>query len=209
MVLYKNDKATFDRMNIQLRQVKGIIGDLIVLLPPQENQALAKLADIPYEASGNLNGWLDNLQTEKIEFRAASGTVAFFTGSVQQLMNPDKMGMHLTISRLETNRVDLLRWMSAGTTPRDSLLAQPLPAYLSASGTVNGAMSKMNLNLRGEVGALQTGPAFPPENGPPLQFDLAGSLTNANNPDRLGMDLTINRLDAPKNFFAFLGAQGM
>ncbi len=209
VVLYKNDKATFDRMSVQLRGVKGVIGDLIVLLPPQENPALQRLADMPYEVSGNLNGWLDNLKTDKIEFRAGSGTVAFFTGSVQQLTEPAKMGMNLNITRLETNRADLVRWMSVGSTPRDSILAQPLPAYLSAAGFITGYMSRLQLTLRGEVGALQTGPDFPAVTGPPLNFDLGGSLTNANDPDRLGMDLTIHRLDAPQNFFAFLEPKGL
>ncbi|MEO6038228.1 MAG: hypothetical protein ABIQ93_07445, partial [Saprospiraceae bacterium] len=209
VVLYKNDKATFDRMQVQLRGLKGVIGDLIILLPPQENPALSRLADMPYEVSGNLNGWLDNLQTEKIEFRAGSGTVAFFTGSVRQLTEPTKLGMHLNITRLETNRADLVRWMSVGDIPKDSILAQPLPAYLSATGFVTGAMSQLQLTLRGEVGALQTGPTFPPVNGPPLQFDLGGRLTNVSDPDRLGMDLQIHRLDAPQNFFAFLEAKGL
>ena len=209
VVLFKNDKATFDRMQVQLRHLKGVIGDLIVLLPPQENPALSRLADMPYEVSGNLNGWLDNLQTEKIEFRAGTGTVAFFTGSVRQLTEPTKLGMHLNITRLETNRADLVRWMSVGDTPKDSILAQPLPAYLSATGFLTGAMSGLQLTLRGEVGALQTGPTFPAVSGPPLQFDLGGSLTNVNDPDRLGMDLQIHRLDAPSNFFAFLEAKGL
>ena len=209
VVLYKNDKATFDRMSIQLRQVKGVVGDLIILLPPQENPALARLSTMPYEVSGNLNGWLQNLQTDNIRFRAGSGTVAYFTGSVQQLTEPANMGMRLNISRLETNRADLVRFMSVGGSPMDSILAQPLPAYLSASGFVTGAMSRLQLNLRGEVGALQTGPGYPAVMGPPLQFDLGGVLTNANNPDRLGMDLRIHRLDAPRNFFAFLESEGL
>ena len=33
VLLFKNNQATFDRMQVQLRQVKGIIGDLIILLP--------------------------------------------------------------------------------------------------------------------------------------------------------------------------------
>ncbi|MCC6283311.1 MAG: hypothetical protein IT262_22080, partial [Saprospiraceae bacterium] len=112
VLLFKNKLATFDRMQVQLRQVKGVIGDLIILLPPQENQAMAQLSDMPYEVSGNLNGWLENLQTNNIHFRAGSGTVAHFDGSVQQLTEPTKLGTHLNISRLETNRADLLRWMS-------------------------------------------------------------------------------------------------
>ncbi len=208
VMLFKNNKATFDRMQVQLRYLKGVIGDLIVLLPPQENPALSRLADMPYEVSGNLSGWLENLQTDNIRFRAGSGTVAHFTGSVQQLTEPSKLGMNLNISRLETNRADLVRWMSVtsngSAAARDSLLAQPLPAFLSASGTVSGNMSRLQLNLRGDISALQTGTAFPAVTGPPLQFDLTGALTDANDPDRLGMDLQINRMDAPKNFFTVL-----
>ena len=209
VVLFKNDKATFDRMQIQLRQVKGVIGDLIVLLPPQENPALSRLKDMPYEVSGTLNGWLQNLRTENMRFRAGSGTVAYFTGSVQQLTEPTKLGMNLNISQLQTNRADLVRFMSVGTTPMDSILAQPLPAYVNASGFLAGTMSRLQLTLRGDVGALQTGPGFPAVSGPPLQFDLGGVLTNASDPDRLGMDLQIRRLDAPQNFFAFLASPDM
>ena len=133
VVLFKNSAATFDRMQIDLRQVKGIIGDLIVLLPPQENPALSRLRDMPYEASGTLSGWLENLQTDNMRFRAGTGTLAYFSGSVQRLTEPTKLGMNLNISQLETNRKDLVRWMSVGDTPMDSILAQPLPAYLKAS----------------------------------------------------------------------------
>ena len=209
VALFKNDGVTFDRMQIQLRQVKGIVGDLIVLLPPQENSALSRLKDMPYEVSGNLNGWLQNLQTENVRLKAGSGTVAYLTGSVQQLTEPTKLGMDLNISQLRTNRADLVRFMSVGDTPMDSILAQPLPAYINASGYLAGTMSRLQLTLRGDVGALQTGPSFPAVVGPPLQFDLGGILTNASDPNRLGMDLRIHRLDAPKNFFAFLALEGM
>jgi hypothetical protein len=209
VLLLKNQGATFDQMQVQLRQVKGIIGDLIVLLPPQENPALSRLQDIPYEVSGNLRGWLENLQTENIRFRAGSGTVANFTGSVQRLTEPANLGMNLNISQLKTNRADLVRWMSVGDTPKDSILAMPLPTYLSAAGMVKGSMASLDLNLQGEVGALQTGPDFPNVAGLPLQFDLAGSLKQVNNSDALGMDLQIRQLDAPKNFFAFLASKDL
>ncbi|MCC6281879.1 MAG: translocation/assembly module TamB domain-containing protein, partial [Saprospiraceae bacterium] len=93
--------------------------------------------------------------------------------------------------------------------PPDSILAQPLPAWLSASGSLDGTMSRLQLSLRGEIGALQNGAVFQPETGPPLQFDLAGYLTDVNNPDRLGVDVQINRLEAPKNFFAYLELEDM
>ncbi|MBC7775355.1 MAG: AsmA family protein, partial [Phycisphaerae bacterium] len=209
VLLFKNHGATFDRMQVQLRQVKGMVGDLIVLLPPSENSALAKLHDMPYEVSGRLNGWLDNLQTSNIRFRAGTGTVANFTGSVQRLTEPTKLGMHLNISQLETNRKDLVRWMSVGDTPMDSILAQPLPTYLIASGKVNGNMASLQLSLQGKVGALQTGPDFPNVDGPPLEFGIAGTLSDVNDPDRLGMDLQIHQLDAPQNFFAFLASKDL
>ena len=209
VVLFKNSAATFDRMQIDLRQVKGIIGDLIVLLPPQENPALSRLRDMPYEASGTLSGWLENLQINNMRFRAGTGTIAYFSGSVQRLTEPTKLGMNLNISQLETNRKDLVRWMSVGDTPMDSILAQPLPAYLKASGYVRGAMSSMQLSLRGDVGALQTGPEFPDVQGPSLQYDIEGKLTNANDVEKLGMDLQIRQLDAPQHFFAYLTLPGI
>jgi len=208
VMLFKNEQATFDRMQVQLRQARGMVGDLIVLLPPQENPALSRLRDMRYEVSGNLSGWLDNLRTDNIRFQAGSGTVAYFTGSVQQLTVPEKLGMNLTISRLETNRSDLVRFMSLGDTPMDSILMQPLPAHMSASGAVTGAMSRLQLSLKGEAGALQTGPLSPEIPGPALQFDVFGTLTEVNDPDRMGMDLQINRLDAPRNFFAFIKLEG-
>lgn len=208
VVLYRKD-STFERMQVELRHVKGVVGDLIVLLPPQENKALSNLRDMPYEASGNLSGWLDNLQTQKIELRAGSGTVVFLNGSFQHLTEPEKMGMHLTVSRLQTNRYDLVQFMSLGDTPKDSILLQPLPGYVDASGTLDGSMSRLQLNLRGNVGAIQTGSEFPAITTPPLQFELAGVLTDATDPDRLGMDLQIWKMDAPQSFFAFLEPQGL
>ena len=209
VLLLKNRRATFDRMQIQLRQLRGIIGDLMVLLPPQENPALSRLQDMPYEVSGNLSGWLENLQTNNIRFKAGSGTTANFSGSVQRLTEPTTLGMNLNISQLRTNRADLVRWMSVGETPMDSILSQPLPAYLNASGTLNGSMTHLQIALQGEMGDLQTGPTFPNVEGPPLLFDIDGSLTQLSDPDKLGMDLQIRQLDAPHNFFAFLAAKDL
>ncbi len=209
VLLLKNSQATFDRMQIELRQLRGIFGDLIILLPPQENPALSRIADMPYEVSGRLSGWLENLYTSNMRVRAGSGSVANFTGSVQRLTEPAKLGMNLNISQLSTNRADLVRWMSVGETPMDSILAQPLPAYLNASGTLNGALANLELDLQGDVGSLQTGSDFPPSEGLPLQFNVAGTLTNANDVDLLGMDLQIKQLDAPRNFFAFMETPDM
>ncbi len=208
ILLVRRD-STFERMQVELRHVKGVVGDLLLLLPPLENQSVAQLRDMPYEASGNLSGWLDNLRTDKIEFRAGSGTVAFFTGSLQQLTDPEKLGMHLNVTRLQTNRTDLVQFMSLGDTPKDSILMQPLPAYVNASGTLDGALSRLQLNLAGEVGALQTGSDFPADPNPPLQFDLAGVITDASDPDKLGMDLEIRKMEAPHAFFAFLEPKGL
>ena len=209
ILLRKTSEATFGYMQVQLRQAKGVVSDLVVLLPPSENTALAQLGDMPYEASGELSGWLENLQTKHIQFRAGTGTRADFDGSMQNLTEPSELGMDLTISRLETNRADLVRFMSMGDAPVDSILAQPLPAYLRTSGTLNGNMARLELNMSGEVGDLQTGSVFAPVTGPALQFSLSGSLTDANDVDKLGMDLQIKRLEAPKNFFAFLEPQGI
>lgn len=209
ILLSKTPKATFDKMQIQLRQVKGIAGDLLLLLPPQESPALSRLQDIPYEVSGTLNGWLDNLQTENIQFRAGSGTVAAFTGSVQQLSDPAQLGMRLNISHLETNRTDLVRWMSVGDTPLDSLLVQPLPAWLSASGNIAGTLAQLQLALHGEAAALQTGRNFSALPGPNVQFDVAGTLSDANDPDHLGMDLKIYQLDVPGNFFTIFETKAL
>ncbi len=244
--------AVIDRMEIEIRRTKGIVGDLNILMPPPEIEAFSQLRDLPFEVSGKLSGWLENLQTENVKFSAGSVTVAHFTGSVQRVSEPEKLGFQLIISKLETNRADLVRFMSLGETPMDSILAQPLPAFLSASGEVAGGFSSLKIGLRGEVGPLvQTAPAgrnvgrnsmlqhgFQPErgamlnrpysapqglktdsgqtflptfrpagavqiSGDALQFDIAGTLTEANNSDKLGLDLTIHQLDAPRSFFSF------
>lgn len=144
VVLYKNDKASFDRMKVDLRHVKGYVDDLDRAIPPQKNPALAKFDDMPFEVSGNISGWLQNLQMENMRFLAGQATVAYFRGSVQNLTESDKLGMNLNITRLESNRADLLRFMSLGDTPMDSLLAQPLPAYVNVSGDVSGRWQSWN-----------------------------------------------------------------
>jgi hypothetical protein len=209
VLLFRNGQATFDRMQVDLRRAKGVVGDLIALLPPQETPVLSRLRDMPYEVSGNLRGWLQNLQTENIRFRAGSGTIAHVTGSVQHLTEPSKLGMHLNISQFATNRADLVRWMSVGDRPMDSILALPLPAYCSAFGAINGNVSHLELTLQGLAGALQTGRSFPPAEGPPVQFEVTGFLTELNNPDRLGMDLHIVQLDAPQQFFSILTSKNV
>ena len=210
ILLFRNKKATFDRMQIVLRKTKGIVGDLLRAMPPLENAAdLTGLQNMPFEVSGNLNGWMQNLQTQNIRLRAGTGTVAHFTGSVQQLAQPEKLGMDLQISRLETNRADLIQFMSVGGQPMDSILATPLPAYLNATGSLAGSMGRLQLSLVGMAGDLQTGTSPPPATGPALQFFIAGTLTEANAPDSLGMDLVVHRLEAPRNFFAFLESKGI
>jgi len=208
-ILYKNEKATFDRMNIHIRQAKGVVGDLLRVMPPLDNTSIAGLQDMPFEVSGNINGSLQNLQTEQMRFRAGKGTVAYFSGTIRQLDNPDKLGMNLNISRLETVRPDLLLFMRVGGTPADSAAATPLPAYISAHGSLDGDMAKLRVALEGEAGAIQTGPSNQPLNDPPLVFSIAGSLSHLNNPDLLGMDLNIQRLEAPRAFFAFLEPKGI
>lgn len=202
--LYKNHQATFNRMQVQLRQVKGVIGDLIVVLPPLENDVLNRLKDIPYEVSGELHGWIENLQTNKLQLRAGNGTIANFKGSVQRITDLERLGFSLNISQLETNRSDLVRWMSVSDMPKDSILALPLPVFCSASGVIKGDLDSLQLVLQGAVGPLQKGPDFPPLSGPNLQYKVAGNLSRLNDPDKIGLDLQIQQLDAPRNFFAFL-----
>lgn len=113
--------------------LKGVIGDLIVLLPPQENPALSRLADMPYEVLGNLGGWLENLRTDNIRFQAGSGRLPHFVRSFRTTTDRsgNKFGYEPTLQLFETNRADLIRWMSVtsdgSAAARDSLLAQPLP----------------------------------------------------------------------------------
>lgn len=209
-LLFKNDKAEFDRMDIRIRQAKGVFGDVLRAIPPLDNEAdLAGLKNTAFEVAGKLNGTLQNLQTQNIRFRAATGTFADFTGSVQHLDEPKKLGIQLNVSRLETNRNDLIQWMSVGGTAADSATAMLLPAYLRASGALDGSLSSLKISLVGEAGPLQTGIVPPPAFSPPAHFDLAGTLTQVDDPDRLGMDLKINRLEAPRPFFALLEPQGV
>lgn len=66
-------------------------------------------------------------------------------------------------------------------------------------------MSRLQLNLRGGISApCRQAPLSRQRQARPLQFDIAGTLSQANDPDRLSMDLQINRMDAPKNFFTTL-----
>ena len=202
--LYKNNRTAFDRMQVNLRKVKGVIGDLIVVLPPLESDVLFRLRDIPYEVSGELHGWIENLKTNKLRILAGSGTVADFKGSVEGITDLEHLGFNLNISQLETNRADLVRWMSVSDMPKDSILALPLPAFCSASGVIKRDMDNLKLSLEGAVAALQSGPNFPLVEGPNAQYRLAGALTRLNDSDKLGIDLQIEQMDVPRNFFSFL-----
>ena len=209
VLLLKKNTVSYGFMQVQLRQLKGLVGDLLLLLPPIENKELAQLQDMPYELSGRFKGWLENLQTEQIKFQAGTGTRAYFNGSMQQLGTPNQLGMHLKLDQLESNRPDLLRFMALGGKPMDSLLNQPLPSYVRANGTLDGNMGNLQLNLKGAVGALQSGTVFTPVLSLPLSFELAGILTSVSDPDKLGMDLSIQQLDAPQSFFVFLAPDGI
>ena len=208
VLLLKKNTASYGFMQGQLRQLKGLVGDLLLLLPPIENQSVAQLKDMSYEVSGRFKGWLENLQTEQIKFQAGTGTRAHFSGSLQQLATPDQIGMHLKLDQLESNRADLLRFMALGGTPMDSLLNQPLPGYVRAHGSLDGNMDSLQLDLKGVVGALQNNAAFDPELSLPLSFEMAGALTSVSDPDQLGMDLNIQQLEAPQSFFALLAPAG-
>ena len=168
VLLLKKNTVSYGFMQVQLRQLKGLVGDLLLLLPPIENKELAQLQDMPYELSGRFKGWLENLQTEQIKFQAGTGTRAYFNGSMQQLGTPNQLGMHLKLDQLESNRPDLLRFMALGGKPMDSLLNQPLPSYVRANGTLDGNMGNLQLNLKGAVGALQSGTVFTPVLSLPL-----------------------------------------
>ncbi|HRI59700.1 MAG TPA: translocation/assembly module TamB domain-containing protein [Saprospiraceae bacterium] len=205
ILLFRNKKDIFDRMQFELRKAKGIVGDLLLVIAPLENASdYAGLQNMPFEVSGNGNGWLQNLQIQNIHLRAGTGTVAHLNGSVQHLDQPDKLGMNLRISRLETNRADLIGFMGVGGQPMDSILATPLPAFLNTSGSLTGSMERLQISLIGMAGDLQTGSFPPPATGQALQFYIAGTLTEVNDPDQPGMDLVIHRLEAPRSFFAFL-----
>ncbi|MFN0035543.1 MAG: translocation/assembly module TamB domain-containing protein [Saprospiraceae bacterium] len=205
IALFKNEKATYDRMDIKIGEAKGIVGDLLLAMPPMEStKSLINLRDMPFDMTGEIVGSLNYLQTKNIELYTGNGTVVHLTGNLQRLTEPKTMGMNLQISRLETNRADLLRFMSIGGKPMDSLLASPLPAFFSAHGSLSGSLANMQISLEGNVGTLQTGVSPPPSTGQPLAFALAGNLSNVNTPDSLGMDLTLQRLEAPQSFFVFL-----
>ena len=208
VLLLKKNTVSYGFMQGQLRQLKGLVGDLLLLLPPIENKELMQLQDMPYEISGRFKGWLENLQTEQIRFQAGTGTRAQFSGSLQKLTTPDQIGMHLKLGQLESNRADLLRFMALGGTPMDSLMNQPLPGYFRFNGSLDGNMENLQLNLKGVVGALQNNAAFDPELSLPLTFEMAGTLISVSDPDQLGMDLNIQQLEAPQSFFALLAPEG-
>ncbi|MBK8558007.1 MAG: translocation/assembly module TamB domain-containing protein [Lewinellaceae bacterium] len=209
VLLLKKNAVSYGFMEVQMRQLKGLVGDLLLLLPPFENKELAQLQDMPYEVSGRINGWLENLQTEQIKFRAGTGTRAYFNGALQQVGTPTQLGMHLKLDQLESNRTDMLRFMALGGSPMDSLQNQVLPSYVRANGTLDGNMENLQLNLKGDVGTLQRDTTFAPVLNQPLSFELAGTLTSVSDPDKLGMDLTIQQLDAPQSFFVFLAPDGI
>lgn len=201
--------SSFERMQVDLHRLQGIVGDLIVLLPPQENEALNKLSATPYEVSGRVDGWLDQLRLDGLNVKAGKGTAATVSGTLQNLTDTARLSMALDIAHIQTLREDLVQWMSLTDTPRDSILSQPLPAHLQAKGTIEGGLSNLILNLNGEVGSLQTGPSFPTDTASALQFDLAGTLLHAADPEHLGMDINIRKLEARHAFFAFLEPQGL
>ncbi|MBL7783885.1 MAG: translocation/assembly module TamB domain-containing protein, partial [Saprospiraceae bacterium] len=208
-VLLLRKDTVFERMQVELRQLKGIVGDLIVLLPPQENAALTQLSATPYELSGRLDGWFDQLRLDGLKLKAGKGTAAALSGTLQNLTDTARMSMNLHIANAQTTREDLVQWMSLTDTPRDSVLAQPLPAHLHANGLIEGSLSNLKLDMNGELGALQTGATFPADTASALQFEVAGSLQHVSNPDQLGIDLDIRKLQAPHAFFAFLESEGM
>ncbi len=220
ILLLKNNSATFDQFNVELKQVKGVFGDLIVILPPPKNPYLSELRAMPYTVSGKLYGTLQNLQTPLLQFSAGNGTIANFSGAVQQVTEPSKMAMQLTINKLESNYDDMSAFVAAQTkaglpanspsklspqTIKDTTL---LPSFFSTSGTLNGTLKSLHLNMQGIIGALQKGDNLAQSlinqwpDQPATQYDIKGVLSEINNPDSLGMDLEIIRLDAPRNFLA-------
>ena len=209
ILLLKKDTINYGFMQVQLRQLKGFVGDLLLLLPPIDNKELATLEDMPYEISGRFKGWLENLQTEQMKLQAGTATRVYINGSLQQLSTPNQMGMHLKLDQLESNRTDLLRFMALDGTPMDSLRQLPLPSYIRTNGTLDGNMEALQLNLKGEIGALQSDTVLAPVLGVPLLFELAGSLVSVTDLDKMGMDLTIQQFDAPQNFFTFLATEGI
>jgi hypothetical protein len=208
--LFRTKDQTFDRLDIQLREARGVVGDLLRAIPPlQDESAVARLRDMPFEASGRIHGSLQAMNAEDFRLRAGDATVVHLTGSVSNLENTRRLGTNLRINRLETTRADLIRWMGVGGTTPAEAAAQPLPAYLRASGSLGGALSNLTVDLQGEAGPLQKGANPPPAVGAPLRFFVAGRMTDVQNPDRLAMDLQLRQVDAPRAFLAAVTPPGM
>ncbi len=180
-LLLKKDAVNYGFMQVQLRQLKGIVGDLLRLMPPIDNQELAQLEDMPYEISGQIKGWLENMQ---LNLKGALGALSSDTvlaptpglplsfqlsGALTSVSDLDKLGMDLTVQQL-----DAQPGFFAAVAPNGVLF----PDLLQANGTLKGTLANLqtNLNFKALRGGINSN----------LTFE--GLLQNLQNPAQLGFD---------------------
>jgi hypothetical protein len=180
-LLLKKDAVNYGFMQVQLRQLKGIVGDLLRLMPPIDNQELAQLQDMPYEISGQIKGWLENMQlnlkgalgaipSDTIRTPTPSLPLSFqLSGTLTSVSDMDKLGMDLTMQQL-----DAQPGFFAAVAPNGVIF----PDLLQVNGTLKGTLAHLQADWN--IKAIRDG-----ENS---ILVLHGLLKNLQNPNQLGFD---------------------
>ena len=131
------------RMNVDLRNSRIQVKDLLVFAPQLASQPAFKNRNDTWYLNGRLKGNLSNLQIETLQASGLSNTKLDVSGTLVGLMNPNNARGTLNIREFTTTRNDVLVFVSPEMFPKNITL----PDRVNVSGTVSGNIEDINPNL--------------------------------------------------------------
>ncbi|MBK9014855.1 MAG: hypothetical protein IPM82_12685 [Saprospiraceae bacterium] len=118
---------------------------------------------------------------------------AYSSGRISNISSLDRLEADLQLTDFNFDKADLAFYLKGKNLP--------LPAFAKATGTVRGRAGKLNINLTGSFGSIDT-LAVAPANPAIARFSLSGDIKGLANPKTMQMDLDIRQFEASGSHFA-------
>ncbi len=193
-VLGKEPAPPISNFSLDLSQSAGTIDDVIRFLPPDPSLAfLNELAGEKWTANGKVTGTMQQLESNGFQLEIGKKNRLQFSGSANNFNNLNNLSADLKLTELRFDKSDFVpllkekNWM--------------LPAFANASGSVKGNAGRLNLNLAGSFGNLDS-LAQAPTRTDTARFNLTGSVKGLGNLQTLEMDLDLKQLKVPGSMAA-------
>ncbi|WP_460622658.1 translocation/assembly module TamB domain-containing protein [Hymenobacter tenuis] len=122
-------------LNLDIRELRTTETDMRGLLPAGTLPPLATNPNLPLTLSGRVQGRLNNLALQNVNFRGLTGTRLRASGRIQGLPNTDRrLYTDLNIQEFVSTAADIRGVLPAGTLPA----GYNLPPRIAVSGTFRG-----------------------------------------------------------------------